>query len=295
MNTHIYCLYDPRTDEIRYVGKSTNPQHRYRSHIGSAKRGEYRHHTANWIRKLLDSGLEPGIALLEEVPHGEDWRSAERSWIARFLDMGGRLTNSTAGGEGLDYLDPADHAAYIQNLKTSMAVYRATPEGQAAMRRFRDAGQSRAARKKQAETMRAYYSDPTNREKCAEANREINSRPEVKSKKGAASKAMWQDDGMRAKFADAFSDPECKRKQSEARVKSWQDEAKAAEYRAGLKAAWADPIRKAERMAKRKATEAAKGKKVLDPEMLAKRNAAIKASWDRRKAEKLAAQQVASI
>lgn len=290
MTTYIYCLLDPRFGRIRYVGKTVDPSHRLRAHIGSAKRGEYRHHTSNWIRSLLDVGEEPKMEILERVPEGRDWRGLERLWIETLTQKGEYLTNSTAGGEGLDYRDEQEKRRYLENLKRAMEAYRATPEGKERMERMRAAANAPEVVARRSDAIRRAYADPELCEKMSKINREINSRPEVKAKKGAASKAMWQDEEIRAKFAEAFSSPECKRKQSEAKKKTWQDEEKAAQYRAGLKAAWADPEKRAARLAKRAATEAAKGKKVLDPEMLAKRNAAIKASWERRKAEKLATQ-----
>lgn len=289
--TYIYCLIDPIDLSVRYVGKSINPASRLRSHIRAARSEQYQHHTSRWIRKLLSQGVEPTMHVLETVGPERDWRELERMWIRAFETARQPLTNSTVGGEGLDYRNPEDKARFLENLRASMEAYRATPEGKEQLARMQAAANSTEVIARRSEAIRRAYAKSDLREKMAQINVEIAARPEVKDKKSAASKAMWKRDEVRAKFAEAFSDPECKRKQSEAKKKTWQDEEKAAQYRAGLKAAWADPEKRAARLAKRAATEAAKGKKVLDPEMLAKRNAAIKASWDRRKAEKLAAQQ----
>lgn len=288
--THIYCLIDPIELSVRYVGKSTNPAARLRGHINAARSEQYQHHTSRWIRKLLSQGVEPVMHILETVGPERDWRELERMWIRAFETARQPLTNSTAGGEGLDYRNPEDKARFLENLRASMDAYRATPEGKEQLARMQAAANSPEVIAIRSEAIRRAYTKPELREKMAQLNREITARPEVKAKKSAASKAMWNRDEVRAKLVEAFSDPECKRKQSEAKKKTWQDEEKAARYRAGLKAAWVDPEKRAARLAKRAATEAAKGKKPLDPEMLAKRNAAIKASWERRKAERLATQ-----
>ena len=47
MNTFIYALIDPRTNEIRYVGKSNMPNIRYKAHIRNRKQNNT--HKNNWI------------------------------------------------------------------------------------------------------------------------------------------------------------------------------------------------------------------------------------------------------
>lgn len=291
MIVYIYVLYDPRTDEIRYVGKSVNPKARLRAHITAARNGAYDHHTSRWICKLLAEGVEPELAIVDEVSEGDDWREIERLWITRFETEGGRLTNSTAGGEGLDYRNPEDREKYLSNLRAAMARFRETDAGKAAMERFRASSQTKESREKRSEALREYYRDPENRERCAEMNREISSRSESLRKKGDASRAMWEDPETRAKLMNSFAGENCKQLQSQAKKKAWSDPEKAEAYRAALKAAWADPEKKAARVAKRKATEEATGKKpTISLEALALRNQRIKESWARRKAAKLAQQ-----
>jgi hypothetical protein len=101
-NVFIYALACPETNEVRYVGKSTNPRFRLRSgsgHIGEAKRGDDTHR-GRWIRSLLARGLEPRLIILEEVVCDE-WEEAERRWIAHYRGLcGDQLTNHTDGGDG---------------------------------------------------------------------------------------------------------------------------------------------------------------------------------------------------
>ena len=51
MKTFIYILQDPTTLNVRYVGKSKNPQRRYSSHLWAKPKVKY--HSYYWIQKLL--------------------------------------------------------------------------------------------------------------------------------------------------------------------------------------------------------------------------------------------------
>lgn len=94
----IYVLVDPISQEVRYVGKTIKClSDRLRVHIWAAKRGN-KTHRCNWIRSLLNAGLEPAIREIEMVDG--DWAAREQFWIAKFKSEGVRLTNATAGGEG---------------------------------------------------------------------------------------------------------------------------------------------------------------------------------------------------
>lgn len=94
----IYGLCDPRTGELRYVGKSHKPDFRLYIHIWDAKnRPRTRLHT--WIRSLVREDVEPEQFIIEEC--GEDWIEAEVFWIGYFRFIGCDLVNHTNGGEGL--------------------------------------------------------------------------------------------------------------------------------------------------------------------------------------------------
>lgn len=91
----IYGLCDPRTDEIRYVGRSssgfTRPRDPHSAHCG------------NWIQSLHKLGLIPWICILEELGPTDDvddrLNEAERCWIKILRERGVNLTNLTDGGE----------------------------------------------------------------------------------------------------------------------------------------------------------------------------------------------------
>jgi len=99
---YIYGLYDPRTNEIRYVGKTKNSiECRLREHLCDARNimhGNKRRRINKryaWIISLLIQGELPGIKLLEIVSL-DNWKAREIHWIARLPC----LTNMTIGGDG---------------------------------------------------------------------------------------------------------------------------------------------------------------------------------------------------
>jgi group I intron endonuclease len=91
---YIYGLIDPRSNKIRYVGKTNNPDQRLFDHIRHSK-----HKTTykdKWIRSLVEIGLKPIITILEEC--GDNWVEREIHHISLYEN----LTNLTKGGEGLN-------------------------------------------------------------------------------------------------------------------------------------------------------------------------------------------------
>lgn len=99
MNSYIYALSDPISGEVRYVGKSFDPEGRLDGHIKDCRRGNT--YSARWIRSLINRGLTPNLNILEKVPGLDSWEAREIFWIATLRKAGCRLTNLTDGGEGL--------------------------------------------------------------------------------------------------------------------------------------------------------------------------------------------------
>ena len=93
----IYLLVDPRTFEIRYVGKTHNLRERLYVHMSNARRGN-KAYVYNWIRLLTREDLSPMMFVVEVI--WGDWRQAEKRWIKSLREQGCRLTNQTDGGEG---------------------------------------------------------------------------------------------------------------------------------------------------------------------------------------------------
>jgi hypothetical protein len=95
----IYGLTDPRTGQLRYVGRTIRElRARLNNHIASAREASDRHVNC-WIRGLLASGLKPEMILLEEAG-AATWEEAETFWIEYWRWLGADLTNLAIGGSG---------------------------------------------------------------------------------------------------------------------------------------------------------------------------------------------------
>lgn len=96
----VYGLVDPRTDEVRYVGKTiASPYGRYRSHVKDAEIGKIGHRS-NWIRQLSHLDLRPRLLIIEQGVPVSTINDRERWWVQSGRSWGWDLTNATRGGEG---------------------------------------------------------------------------------------------------------------------------------------------------------------------------------------------------
>lgn len=97
----IYGLVDPKTGQLRYVGKSMSGMTRPNEHYtpSNLKKSEGTH-KGNWIRQLQRLGLKPEIVVLEECTDAGLLEQSEIFWISYFRFVGCELTNATNGGIG---------------------------------------------------------------------------------------------------------------------------------------------------------------------------------------------------
>lgn len=94
----IYTLNDPRTGDVRYVGRTVQPLWlRLRQHIHKSTRKNYK--CAVWIRELTENGLRPDIVAIEEVPVSES-PIHEKFWTIKFFSEGADLLNDGIGRGG---------------------------------------------------------------------------------------------------------------------------------------------------------------------------------------------------
>ena len=91
----IYALIDPFTNKVRYIGKSTNPQKRFNTHLNTND-GTHCH---NWINGLLNADAQPILEVIEEAENSII-NELEQFWIAEYKRLGAKLTNLTPGGDG---------------------------------------------------------------------------------------------------------------------------------------------------------------------------------------------------
>jgi hypothetical protein len=94
---YIYVLIDPRDNQIRYVGKTTQPLKRLKSHIYECKNKKYKHRRAKWVRNLIKENLIPIIKFVKICPLS-DFEKYEAEYIK--LYQSDKLTNSDETGSG---------------------------------------------------------------------------------------------------------------------------------------------------------------------------------------------------
>jgi len=99
--TFIYALSDPRTDAVRYIGKSNDPEYRYKLHIRKTADNTKK---SKWVRSLLIAGVSPTLDVIDEVPNDE-WSFWEQHWIQVFKGWGFDLVNGDNGGLGSGRID----------------------------------------------------------------------------------------------------------------------------------------------------------------------------------------------
>ena len=64
---YIYCLIDPRTSGVRYIGCCTTPRNtKYRHQAISS--GSTQRKLKAWVRELRELGLRPEFRVLQRVP-----------------------------------------------------------------------------------------------------------------------------------------------------------------------------------------------------------------------------------
>lgn len=93
----IYTLTDPRTSQIRYVGKTVDIEGRMRQH--NSRMSSPITHRDYWGNSLLDSGQKPVFTVID-VANENNWEDIERFWISYHRNNGFPLTNLSSGGEG---------------------------------------------------------------------------------------------------------------------------------------------------------------------------------------------------
>lgn len=94
---YIYCLKDPLTFEIRYVGQTNNLNRRFKSHLSKSineKSSEYKTHKSRWIRSILNSNMIPILEIIDTCSNLEESNKLENFYITKFTNEGISLTNS---------------------------------------------------------------------------------------------------------------------------------------------------------------------------------------------------------
>lgn len=185
----IYALVDPRTDEIRYVGKSVDPERRCLAHLREAKKST-RSRKQAWIRSLLNVGLYYQVKILEdELPDGL-CEAREQFWIKELAALGHRLTNETSGGEHTVMSQQTCNklrSALLRNWNDP--AYRA---------RMLNTHNNNGARKRQSVLSKKLWKDPEYRKKTSDATRRSRT-PEVRKAIADKARTRWADPAYKAR------------------------------------------------------------------------------------------------
>lgn len=128
-STYIYILLDPKNGDVRYVGKSDNPNKRLKEHIKKCRNSvTYKN---NWVLSLLNEGKTPLLEVIDDVPYDE-WGFWETYYIDLYKSWGFKLTNTAPGGIGGD-LGPEVNRKISQSKKG----YKHTEESKKKMSEYR--------------------------------------------------------------------------------------------------------------------------------------------------------------
>lgn len=96
----IYGLIDPITNELRYVGKSSDGLRRPKEHWRARDLHRLQDHCHRWVRSVFQKTKGPPEIIIIEETTKEELSNAEVFYIAYYKSLGADLTNLTAGGEG---------------------------------------------------------------------------------------------------------------------------------------------------------------------------------------------------
>lgn len=92
---YIYTIKCPKTNLVRYVGKTINTKERFKKHLSENNNTL----KSKWIKGLRSSGLVPVFDIIDECGK-ENWQDKERAYIILFKSLGANLLNQMPGGEG---------------------------------------------------------------------------------------------------------------------------------------------------------------------------------------------------
>lgn len=113
--TYIYVLFEENDENnIRYVGKTTDLNRRYREHLADISNT----HKSHWIQGLLSVGCKIIIKPVEtliDVKDGE-WEHSEKFWINFYESQGCKLTNQREGGVGWNHTDATKLKCKLVNI-----------------------------------------------------------------------------------------------------------------------------------------------------------------------------------
>ena len=122
----IYTILDPRSEEVRYVGRTKNPNRRIREHLSDPCSEGLR----RWFSELSGLGLKPIMRIIEWCQISE-WMERESFWIASYRKTNTMLLNVCSSGGGPT---DSDYSADVRaKMRAAQLGKRPSPETRAKM------------------------------------------------------------------------------------------------------------------------------------------------------------------
>ena len=231
----IYGLFEQRKPlllwEVRYIGQTDRTtRRRIYEHIRDSVVRHYTNSVNDWIRELVNKGVQPIIWELEQVV-GDDWEERldqrEIAWIAEGRRQGWQLLNDTKGGRGWISRGPLsdEHRAKISI--ASRKAYDNDPSIRerisASLTSYYD-NNPEAHEKLTEGKLRKYAEDPTYREKVALGGKKRFSDPAERQRVSEIGKAAWANNPERHEAArQRTMDPVARQQMSETLTALYED------------------------------------------------------------------------
>jgi hypothetical protein len=217
--TYIYGLQDPRTKELRYIGKANDPTKRLSKHLRDARRKVETHKEA-WIRGLLQLELEPRLVLLMQVPM-KGWQRVERILLRSLTESGYDLVNRAEGGLG---------GATRKGRKVLPETRRKMSEAHKKLwtDERRATWSERAKKQHQDPEFQKKHQEGLEqaKPKISESQQRRWTSEEERQRQSEIGKRNWKDPElsalMRRKVAECWQDPKYRERQRLARIEAWK-------------------------------------------------------------------------
>lgn len=208
--TYIYLLHSTDDRFSVYIGKTRHPDRRLREH--RSRRAPSHTRLGKWIRSIDPRTVE--LVVLEETEN--DWRDAEKFWIAYYRSMGARVLNGTDGGEGFEP-DPETYARWLKSVRESAK----RPEVRENISRAQSIAQNRPeVRARLSRMMKERCSDPDFLARRSASIRAAMSDPEYRSGLSRRSKEQMSDPEAKARLTGMSLEECLKRRDEILRLKS---------------------------------------------------------------------------
>lgn len=114
----IYALLDPRTENIYYVGQTTDMTNRLYGHLSAGRKSNksYQVPVNKITQQILEAGMKPQVIRLDEITtsHKELVLRLEECWRVHMIRHDEILSNAWKTGRCIDTTNPMAEAEYVK-------------------------------------------------------------------------------------------------------------------------------------------------------------------------------------